>query len=85
MAFLVIYPSQWLTGAGNLGHLLCLEPLLQAGWGGVPTKDTEPDWTLNNLNYLENMNRIEAMARLLAGRKIHLVLVNFPTNPAYKA
>ncbi|HKP98333.1 MAG TPA: hypothetical protein VJ385_21565 [Fibrobacteria bacterium] len=51
----------------------------------MPTKDTEPDWTLNNLNYLENMNRIEAMARLLAGRKIHLVLVNFPTNPAYKA
>jgi uncharacterized protein (TIGR02171 family) len=54
------------------------------GWGGELIKPLDSDWGLDNPEYLANMKRIEELARLLSSRKIHLVLVNYPTDPAYK-
>jgi uncharacterized protein (TIGR02171 family) len=55
------------------------------GWGGKAELEfPDPSWGLDNPEYLKNMARIEAMAAYLAERKIHLVLLNFPTNPAFK-
>jgi uncharacterized protein (TIGR02171 family) len=55
------------------------------GWGGPPSLEfPDPSWGLDNPEYEKNMKRIEAMAVYLSERKIHLVLVNYPTNPAFK-
>ena len=53
-------------------------------WGGAPEKPVESEWGLDLPEYQDNMKRIEALAYTLAERKIHLVLVNFPTNPAFR-
>ncbi|HKP94618.1 MAG TPA: TIGR02171 family protein [Fibrobacteria bacterium] len=54
------------------------------GWGGPAAKPTGSEWGLDDANYLATMARIEAFARGIAERKIHLVLLNFPTSPAYR-
>jgi uncharacterized protein (TIGR02171 family) len=58
--------------------------LPSGGWGNLVTKPESADWGLDNLNYQANMLKIEAFAKNIAVRKIHLVFVNFPTDPAYK-
>lgn len=53
-------------------------------WGGAPVTPIQSEWGLDLPAYQANMGRIEALAADLAARKIHLVLVNYPTNPAFK-
>jgi uncharacterized protein (TIGR02171 family) len=52
-------------------------------WGGPPILEADTAWGLTRPEYLDNMEHITEMATLLSNRKIHLVLVNFPTNPAF--
>ncbi len=59
-------------------------PTGSVNWGGEPVAPVESEWGLDLPEYKENMERIEALAADLAARKIHLVLVNHPTNPAFK-
>jgi uncharacterized protein (TIGR02171 family) len=59
-------------------------PVETVNWGGDPVTPIESEWGLELPEYQENMKRIEALAVDLAARKIHLVLVNYPTNPAFK-
>lgn len=76
-------PNTILTYVDSLGFFPL--PPGPAGWGGDTTLEfPDPTWGLDNQEYLNNMNRIEAMAAFLAERKIHLILLNFPTNPAFK-
>jgi uncharacterized protein (TIGR02171 family) len=60
-------------------------PVETGNWGGAPAlyPDTIP-FELDHPVYQANMQRIEAFAALLAERKIHLLLLNFPTSPAFK-
>lgn len=53
-------------------------------WGGPAYVPGESEWGLDSPEYLANMERIEKFAKLLADRKIHLVLVNYPVSPAFK-
>ena len=55
-----------------------------ANWGGPAVVPPESEWGLDNPEYQATMLRIEAMAQMSADRKIHIVLLNFPTNPAFK-
>jgi uncharacterized protein (TIGR02171 family) len=53
------------------------------GWGTDPVKPEDSEWDLRNPEYAANMKATEDFARVLAGRGIHLVMVNYPTSPAY--
>jgi len=53
-------------------------------WGGAPIQPIESEWGLDDPEYKANMLSIEALAKIVSDKKIHLVLVNYPTNPAYK-
>ena len=69
-----------------VGDSLGFVPQLSYDWGGAPVLyEAGPPWGADNPVCRANIRRIQAFADLLAGRKIHLVLVNFPTNPAFKA
>jgi uncharacterized protein (TIGR02171 family) len=66
------------------GDSLGFVPEAPGSWAGAPVYPAESEWTTDLPAYRENMERIEALAALLGERKVHLVLVNFPTNPAFK-
>lgn len=53
------------------------------GWGSEVWEEPDSDWDLTNPHYLANMQATEAFAKSLADRGIHLILVNYPTSPAY--
>jgi hypothetical protein len=54
------------------------------GWSQDAGIFVENDWELDNPEYKANLVRMEDFAKTVAARGIHLVLVNFPTSPAYK-
>jgi uncharacterized protein (TIGR02171 family) len=54
------------------------------GWGGEAFTPLDSEWGLDNANYKANIARIEAFARMVAERKIHILFVNFPTSPAWR-
>lgn len=72
-------PNSTKDGADTLGYIRT-EP---GNWGGAAEIPAESEWGLDNPEYKANMERIAALAADLRERKIHLVLVNYPTNPAY--
>ncbi len=60
-------------------------PTPTVNWGGPALKPDSSDWGIDNLNYKENMDRIERFCKIISDKKIHLILVNFPTNPIFKS
>jgi hypothetical protein len=54
------------------------------GWGTEVFTPPNSEWTLEDPDYRANMARFEAFAKRISGLKIHLVLLNYPSNPAYK-
>jgi hypothetical protein len=58
--------------------------LASVGWGGAATRPADSEWGLDHPDYLANMAAFETFAKRIADQRIHLVMVNFPTNPAYR-
>jgi hypothetical protein len=79
--------EEWVHRAPN-PHVITdstgYQQLVGKGWGGPATKPENSEWGLDDANFRSNMARLEGLARMIAERKIHLLLVNFPTNPAYR-
>jgi uncharacterized protein (TIGR02171 family) len=68
----------WIDSVGTVSQS-------SGGWGAAPLPtELRNDWTAADPVYRENFARVEAMARAVSARKIHLVLVNFPQSPGYK-
>jgi hypothetical protein len=56
----------------------------RSGWRGTIEPPQFGDWELSSPEYLATVARMEAFLKRIAARKIHVVLVNYPTDPAYK-
>jgi uncharacterized protein (TIGR02171 family) len=61
-----------------------VEPTDRSGWRGTVEPPQFDDWDLASPEYLATVARMEAFLLRIAARKIHVVLVNYPTDPAYK-
>jgi uncharacterized protein (TIGR02171 family) len=61
-----------------------LELMPSGSWGTDTFTPANSEWTLADPNYLKNIQRLEDFVKTVADRKIHLLLVIYPTNPAYK-
>jgi uncharacterized protein (TIGR02171 family) len=55
------------------------------GWGkDTIVREPSADWGLDDIHYQATMKRIEDFAKRVSERRIHLVLVNYPTMPGFK-
>ncbi|HEX7511655.1 MAG TPA: TIGR02171 family protein, partial [Chitinivibrionales bacterium] len=54
-------------------------------WGGASPSQSGPlGWTIDDSLYRSNFQALSVLAQDLAARKIHLLVINYPFNPAYK-
>jgi uncharacterized protein (TIGR02171 family) len=64
---------------------LGLERMPSRGWGGSsPIIEDALDWRADDPNVVANLDSLRALAALLAGKNIHLVIVVMPESPFYR-
>jgi uncharacterized protein (TIGR02171 family) len=55
------------------------------GWGGEnPDLEGSVAWTVQDLNYRNNIALLERMIKEVSAKKVHLLIINFPESPAYR-
>jgi hypothetical protein len=55
------------------------------GWGGNPPPiQGDLTWTVNDVNFQQNLATIRMIADSLRDRQIHWIVVNFPVSPYYR-
>jgi uncharacterized protein (TIGR02171 family) len=80
------WPSNRLEASPN-GYFPVDMVVVPAGWGdSTPPIDGfgRTDWTTALPEYQSNLATIRSIAALLANKKLHCVMVNFPVSPHYK-
>ncbi len=74
-------PNPILSYVDSLGFT----PRDPVNWGAQPIPQYLTDtWTVADPDYQRTMGQVEDVTKLVSGRHIQLVIVNFPQNPAYK-